>query len=149
MSSLFKKIWPNEVELKIKISGSSVQIVGLNLFFEDEMKKFRKYVTEKKFSYFHFGGVRIGLAPLFRHGLNTPCIVEIFDTRHNIYDHARIGTILGNLSSGYQYGTIYPYYAISLSDVHLKDCWKALIRVQGLEMVQDSEYLSVLIQTSF
>ena len=45
--------------------------------------------------------------------------------------------------------TIYPDYAISLSDVHLKDCWKALVGVQGLEMVQDSEYLSVLIQTSF
>ena len=119
------------------------------MFSEDEIKKFWKYVVEKRFSYFHFRGIRIGLATLFRHGLNTPCIAELFDTRHNIYDHARIRTILGNLSSGCQYGTIYPDYAIILSDVHLKDCWKALTGVQGLEMVQDSEYLSVLIQTSF
>lgn len=147
--SLSKKVWLKEVELKIKISGPSVQIVGLNLFSEDEIKKFRKYVAEKKFSYLHFGGIRIGLAPLFHHGLNTPCIAEVFDTRHNIYDHAWIRTILGNLSLGCQYGTIYLDYAISLSDIHLKDCWKALVGVQGLEMVQDNEYLSVLIQNLF
>lgn len=71
------------------------------------------------FFYLHFGAIRIGLAPLFRHGLNIPCIAELFDTRHNIYDHARIGTIMGNLSSACQHGTIYPDYAISLTDIHL------------------------------
>jgi len=56
---------------------------------------------------------------------------------------------MGNLSSGCQHGTIFPDYAISLTDVHIKDCWKALIGVQGLSMVDDSEFLSVIVQTSF
>ena len=86
----------------------------------------------KKYSYLHFGGIRIGLAPLFRHGLNTPCISKVFDTRHQNYDHARIGTIVGNLSSGCHYGTIFPDYSISLMDPHLKDCWKLMVGVPGL-----------------
>lgn len=146
---LTKKAYFKEVELKIRIKAPSVQIVGLNLFFEDKIRKFRKYVAEKRFFYLQFGGTRIRLAPLFRHGINTPCIPELFNTRHNIYEDVQIGTILGNLSSGCQHGTIYPDYAISLSDIHLKDCWKALIGVQGLEMEEDSGYLSVIVQTSF
>lgn len=147
--NISKKILLKQVELRIKISSPSIQIVGLNLFSEDEIKKFRDYVKEKKFSYLHFGGIRIVLAPLFCHGLNTPCLFKIFDTRHNNYDHDQIGTIMGNLSSGCQYGTIYPDCAINLSNVHLKDCSKILVGVQGLQMVDDSEYLSILIQTSF
>lgn len=86
---------------------------------------------------------------MFRHGINTPCIAELFDTRHQNYDHARIGTIMGNLATGCQYGTIFPDYAISLNDVHLKDCWKLLTGVQGLTMAEESEYLSVIGQASF
>lgn len=149
MFKLTKKYYFKKVEIKIRIKGPSVQIIDLNLFSEDEIRKFKKYAKEGKFFYLQFGGIRIGLAPLFRHGLNTPYIAELFDTRHNIYDHAQIGTILGILSSGCQHGTIYPDYAISLTDIHLKDCWKALIGVQGLSMVDDSEFLSVIVQTSF
>lgn len=97
----------------------------------------------------HFGGIRIGLASLFRHGLNTPCIAEDFDTRHQNYDNACIGTIVGNLSTGFQYGTVFPNYAISFTDAHIKECWKLMVGVQGLKMVDDSEFLSVLVQTSF
>ena len=75
-----KKSFLKEVEVTIKIFGLSIEIVALNLFSEDEIKKFRQYAKEKKYNYLHFGGIRIGLAPLFRHGLNTPCIVEFFDT---------------------------------------------------------------------
>nr|AXB54821.1 polyprotein [Pinus nigra virus 1] len=149
MFKLSKKYYFKEVEVKIRIKGPHVQIIGLNIFSEDEIKKFRKYAKEGRFHYLHFGAIRIGLAPLFRHGLNTPCIAELFDSRHNDYNHARIGTILGNLMSGCQYGTIYPDYAISLTDVHLKECWKALIGVQGLSMADESEFLSVIVQTSF
>ena len=149
MFKLSKKYYFKEVEIKVKIKGPVVQIIGLNIFSEDEIRKFRKYAKEGRFHYLHFGAIRIGLAPLFRHGINTPCIVELFDKRHNEYDHARIGTILGNLSSGCQHGTIFPDYAISLTDAHIKDCWKALIGVQGLSMVDDSEFLSVIVQTSF
>ena len=105
-----KKSFLKEVEVTIKISSPSVQTVALNLFFEDEIKKFRQYAKDKKYSYLHFCGIRIDLAPLFRHGLNTPCIAEVFDTCHQNYDHARIGTIMGNLSTGCQYGTIFPDY---------------------------------------
>ena len=150
MSFVFKsKSFLKEVEVTIKISGPAVQIVSLNLFSKDEVKKFRQYALDKKYNYLHFGGIRIGLAPLFRHGLNTPCIAEVFDTRHQNYDHARIGTIMGNLSTGCQYGTIFPDYSISLTDVHLQDCWKLMTGVQGLQLAEDSEYLSVLVQTSF
>lgn len=150
MTFLFrKKNFLKEVEITIKISGPAVQILALNLFSDDEIKKFRQYVKDGKYFYLHFGGIRIGLAPLFRHGINTPCIAELFDTRHQNYDHARIGTIQGNLASGCQYGTIYPDYAISLNDVHLKDCWKLLSGVQGLTMAEESEYLSVIGQASF
>ena len=150
MSYVFKrKSFLKEVEVTIKFFGPSVQIVALNLFSDDEIKKFKEYSREKKYNYLHFGGIRIGLAPLFRHGLNTPCISEVFDTLHQSYDHAQIGTIMGNLSTGCQYGTIYPDYSISLIDVHLKDCWKLMTGVQGLQLVEDSEYLSVLVQTSF
>lgn len=144
-----KKSLLKEVEVTIRISGPSVQIVSLNLFSKDEIRKFKKYVEEKKYSYLHFGGIRIGLAPLFRHGINSPCIAEVFDTRHQVYDHARIGTIVGNLSSGCQYGTIFPDYAISMSDPHLQECWKLMTGVQGLSLINDSEYLSIIIQTSF
>ena len=149
MFKLTKKAYFKEVELKVRIKGPSIQIIGLNLFSEDEIRKFRKWAAGKKLYYLHFGGIRIGLAPLFRHGLNTLCIAELFDTRHTAYDHARIGTIQGNLSSGCQHGTIYLDYAISLTDAHLKDCWKSLIGVQGLSMVDHNEYLSVIVQTSF
>ena len=119
------------------------------MFSNDEIKKFRKYAKDKKYSYLHFGGLRIGLAPLFRHGINTPCIAEIFGTRHQNYDHAQIGTIMGNLSTGSKYGTIFPDYSISLTDAHLKYFLKLMVEIQGLQMIEDSEYLSVLIQTSF
>lgn len=56
---------------------------------------------------------------------------------------------MGNLSTGCQYGTVYPDYSISLNDAHLKDCWKLLTGVQGLAMAEDSEYLSVIGQASF
>ena len=138
-----------EVEVKIKISSPSLQIVSLSLFTTEEIKKIRQYAKDKKYSYLHFGGIRIGLAPLFRHVLNTPCISEVFDTRHQNYDHARIGTIVVKLSTGCQYGTIFPDYSISLTDPHLKDCWKLMVGVQGLQMVDESEYLSVIIRTSF
>jgi len=138
-----------EVEVTIKISGPAVQIVTLNLFSDDKIKKFRQYVKDQKYSYLHFGGIRIGLAPLFRHGLNTPYIAEVFDTRHQTYDHARIGTIMGNLSIACQHGTIFPDYSISLADIHLKYCWNLLIGVQSLQMIEDSEYLSTLAQDYF
>jgi len=146
---LKRKTFLKEVEITIKISGPSVQIIALNIFSDDEIKKFRQYHKDGKYFYLHFGGIRIGLAPLFRHGINTPCIAELFDTRHQNYEHARIGTIMGNLATGCQYGTIYPDYAISLNDVHLKDCWKLLTGVQGLSMTEESEYLSVIGQASF
>lgn len=146
---LKKKNFLKEVEITIKISGPSVQILALNLFSDDEIKQFRQYARDGKYFYLHFGGIRIGLAPLFRHGINTPCITELFDTRHQTYDHARIGTIMGNLSTGCQYGTIFPDYAISLTDAHLKDCWKLLSGVQGLQMAEESEYLSLIGQASF
>ena len=56
---------------------------------------------------------------------------------------------MGNLSIGCQYGTIFLDYSISLTDVHLKDCWKLLTGVQGLTMAEESEYLSVIGQASF
>lgn len=109
-----------------------------------------QYVKDKKFSYLHFCGCRIGLAPLFRQGINTPCIAKLLiDIRHLSYEHARIGTIVGNLSKGCQYGTIYPDYAISLIDKNLKDCWKLMVGIQGVAMAAESEYLSVIIQNSF
>lgn len=117
MFKLSKKYYFKEVEVKIRIKGPHVQIIGLNIFSEDEIKKFRKYAKEGRFHYLHFGAIRIGLAPLFRHGLNTPCIAELFDSRHNEYDHARIGTILGNLMSGCQYGTILGNLKYSLTKV--------------------------------
>ena len=144
-----KKSFLKEVEITLKISGPSVQIVSLNLFSEDDIKKFKQYVKEGKYFYIHFGGIRVWLAPLFRHGINAPCIAELFNTRHQTYDNARIGTIMGNLASGCQYGTIYPDYAVSLNEVHLKDCWKMLVGVQGVSMVEDSEYLSIISQASF
>ena len=70
------------------------------MFSEAELQKFVVYVKDHKFSYLNFGGCHIGLAPLFRQGINTPCRAELFDTRHKNYDHARIGTITGNLSKG-------------------------------------------------
>ena len=48
-----------------------------------------------------------------------------------------------------QYGTIFPDYSISLTDPHLKECWKLMVGVEGLQMVDSSEFLSVMIQTSF
>ena len=49
MSYVFKKkSFLKEVEVTIKISGPSVQIVALNLFCDDEIKKFRKYAKDKK-----------------------------------------------------------------------------------------------------
>jgi len=146
---LKRKNFLKEVEITIKISGPSIQIFALNLFSDDEIKKFRQYAKEGKYYYLHFGGIRIALAPLFRHGINTPCIAEFFDTRQQSYDHARIGTIMGNLATGCQYGTIYPDYSISLNYAHLKDCWKLLTGVQGLTMADESEYLSVIGQASF
>lgn len=146
---LKRKSFLKEVEVTIKSSGPVVQILALNLFSDDEIKKFQQYVKEKKYSYLHFGGIRIGPAPLFRHGINTPCIAELFDTHHQTYDSARIGTIMGNLSTGCQYGTIFLDYSISLNDAHLKYCWKLLTGVQGLNMAEDSEYLSVIVQASF
>ena len=56
---------------------------------------------------------------------------------------------MGNLSTRCQYGTIFLDYSISLNDVHLKGCWKLLVGVQGLKMIEDSEYLSTLVQASF
>lgn len=56
---------------------------------------------------------------------------------------------MGNLSTGCQYGTIFPDYSISLNGAHLKYCWKLLVGVQGLNMIEDSEYLSTLVQDSF
>lgn len=73
----------------------------------------------------------------------------MFDTRHQSYDHAVIGTIVGNLATGCQYRRIYSDYAIILIDAHLKYCWKLMIGVQGLQMGDDNEYLLVLVQTSF
>jgi len=118
---LKRKTFLKEVEITIKISSPSTQIMALNLFSDDEIKKFRQYAKEGKYYYLHFGGITIGLALLFRHGINTPCLVELFDTHHGNYEHARIGTTMGNLATGCQYGTIYPDYAISLNDVHLKE----------------------------
>lgn len=89
------------------------------------------------------------MAPLFRHRLNTPCIAKMFDTQHQSYSHARIGTIVGNLPIGCQYGMIFPNYSISLTNPHLKDYWKLMVGVQGLHMVDSSEFLSVMIQMSF
>jgi len=91
------------------------------LFSNEEIKKFRQYAKDKKYFYLHFGEIRIGLTPLSRYGLNTPCIAEVFDTRHQNYDHARIGTIVGNLSTDCQYGIVFPYYIISLTDAHIKE----------------------------
>ena len=65
MFKLTKKAYFKEVELKFRIKGPSVQIIGLNLFSKDEIRKFRKWATEKKFHYLHFGGIRIGLAHWF------------------------------------------------------------------------------------
>ena len=48
-----------------------------------------------------------------------------------------------------KYGTSFPDYSISLTDVHLKHCWKLMVGVQGLQMEEDSDSLSVLVQTSF
>jgi len=150
LSNTFQKnMLLKEVELKIKIFDPSVQIISLSLFTNEEIKKFRQYAKDKKYSYLHFGGIRIGLAPLFKHGLNTPCIAEVFDTPHHNYDHARIGTIFGNLSTGCQYGIIFLDYSISLTDPHLKDCWKLMVGVQGLQMVDNSEFLSTMIEMSF
>ena len=56
---------------------------------------------------------------------------------------------MGNLSTGCQYGTIFPDYSISLTDVHLKECWKLMVGVQGLQIIEDNDYLDVLVQTSF
>lgn len=66
LSFVFKrKSFLKEVKVTIKISGPSVQIIALNLFSDDEIKKFRQYVKDQKYAYPHFGGIRIGLAPLF------------------------------------------------------------------------------------
>jgi hypothetical protein len=149
LDKLRRKILIKETELRIKIAGPNTQVVNLNIFGEEELKKFAEYVKNNKYSYLHFGGIRIGLAPLFRHGINSPCLVELFDTRHKDYDHARIGSVTGNLASGCQYGTIYPDYSISLADRHLANAWKVLVGVQGLRMIEDSEFVSLIIQTAF
>ena len=73
MPFLKKKLLLKEVELTVKISGPSTQIVSLPMFSEKDLQKFSQYVAENKYSYLHFGGSRIGLAPLFRQGINTPC----------------------------------------------------------------------------
>ena len=73
LSFLKKKLLLKEVELNVKISGPSTQIVSLPMFSEKDLQKFSQYVAENKYSYLHFGGSRIGLAPLFRQGIKTPC----------------------------------------------------------------------------
>lgn len=65
LASIRKKILLKEVELTIKIEGEATQIVGLNVFTIEDLAKFKKYASDKKYSYVHFGGIRIGLAPLF------------------------------------------------------------------------------------
>ena len=70
---LKKKLFLKEVELTVKISGPTTQIISLPMFSESDLQKFAEYVKDRKFSYIHFGGCRIGLAPLFRQGINTPC----------------------------------------------------------------------------
>ena len=68
------------------------------MFTENDLQNFSQYVSKNKYSYLHFGASRVGLAPLFRQAINTPCRAELFDTRHKNYEHAQIGTINGNLS---------------------------------------------------
>lgn len=114
LASIRKKILLKEVELTIKIEREATQIVGLNVFTIEDLAKFKKYASDKKYSYIHFGGIRIGLAPLFWGGINTPTLVELFDSRHVKYEHAMIGSIIGNLISGCQFGTIYPNHSLSL-----------------------------------
>lgn len=47
LSFVFKrKSFLKEVEVTIKISGPVVQIIALNLFSDDEIKKFRQYVKD-------------------------------------------------------------------------------------------------------
>jgi len=49
MFKLSKKYYFKEVEIKVRIKGPFVQIVGLNLFSEDEIRKFKKYAKEGRF----------------------------------------------------------------------------------------------------
>ena len=51
MFKLSKKYYFKEVEVKIRIKGPHVQIIGLNIFSEDEIKKFKKYAKEDFITY--------------------------------------------------------------------------------------------------
>lgn len=86
MQVLSKKIILKYVELKIRISGEATQIVGVKLFQEKDLQKFQEYVKAKKYAYIHFGGIRFGLVPSFRNGINAPILEKQFDSRHLDYE---------------------------------------------------------------
>ena len=93
--------------------------VDLTLFNRAKIARWKKKYPEIR--YIHIGLIQIGIAALFRQGIETPILAVVLDKRFRDPIKAVIGGITSNLVNGIVWFNIKPNYFILIDDGNLED----------------------------
>lgn len=98
----------------------SIEDIQLDNHFLTFLKKnvLDKYMNVG-YKFLHLGCVQTLIFPLFRRGLNAFVLACLMDSRHIEFVDALIGVMQAPLHDGPIYLTVYPNFAVSLSNPHI------------------------------